>query len=204
VSHTVSPVFSDTAITLPLSNPLTAISLAMTGVAVPRKLKRGTCCSTDQSSLPLPASKPCKRPSTERITTTFSLIAGADSSSEFTRVRHSSLPVAPIERDHPPLLEPTITIPAPARGPRTAGIFNFLTQTWRAGLEIDRGSFALVGGGEHHAVVERRSQAEAQLHLLLAAADLVAPQLLHRGSLGKVHQLGRAVRRPCPCCSRLR
>ena len=60
--------------------------LAITGIAVPRRLKRGTCCSTDHKSVPLRASKPCKRPSTERITTTFSPIAGADRSSEFTRV----------------------------------------------------------------------------------------------------------------------
>ena len=91
---------SETAMTLPLSKPLTAISLAITGIAVPRKLKRGTCCSTDQSSLPLRASKPCRRPSTERITTTFSPMAGADSSSELTRVRHSSLPGRSVERDH--------------------------------------------------------------------------------------------------------
>ena len=130
VSHTVSPVPSDTAITLPLSNPLTTMSFAITGTAVPRRLRRGTCCSTDHSSLPVSASKPCNRPSTERITTTFSPIAGADRSSEFTRVRHSSLPLAPSSAITHPLLEPTTTLPRAAPGPAENCIrLNFFTQT---------------------------------------------------------------------------
>ena len=127
VSHTVSPVASDTAITLPLSKPLMANSLAMTGIAVPRKLKRGTCCSTCQSSLPLSAANPCSRPSTERMTTTFSPIAGADSNSEFTCVRHRSLPVAASSATIAPLLEPTTIIPKPAAGPADSGNFSFFT-----------------------------------------------------------------------------
>jgi hypothetical protein len=102
VSHTVSPVLSDTAITLPLSKPLMATSLAMMGVAVPRRLRRGTCCSTDHSSLPVCAAEAVQRPSTERMTTTFSLIAGADSSSEFT-ASATTPPRRPIQRTITPL-----------------------------------------------------------------------------------------------------
>src|ERR1700722_12407724 len=131
VSQTVSPECSDTAITLPLSKPLIATSLAMIGVAVPRKLKRGTCCSTDQSSLPVCASRQWSLPSTDRITTSSSLIAGADSNSEFKRTRHTSRPVAPSIATTAPLLLPTTTSPAPALGPADNGIFRFLTQTRR-------------------------------------------------------------------------
>ncbi len=188
VSHTVSPVFSDTAMTLPLSNPLIATSLAMMGVAVPRRLRRGTCCSSDQTSLPSCALKPCSRPSTERITTTFSLIAGADSSSEFTCVRHNWRPVAPSSATITPLLVPTTTIPAPAPGPAESGNFRFLTQRCAAGLQRCGQHLALVGGGEYHAVVDRRPQPEAQHRLLLAAADALAPQFLHRQRRRKFDQ----------------
>ncbi len=98
---------------------------------MPRRLRRGTCCSTDHSSLPLRASKPCSRPSTERMTTSFSLIAGADSNSEFTRERHSSRPLAPSNATTTPLPVPTTTMPLPAPGPADMGSFSFFTQTWR-------------------------------------------------------------------------
>ncbi len=115
--------------TLPLSKPLMANSLAMMGVAVPRKLRRGTCCSTCHNSLPLAESSPCSRPSTERRTTTFSLIAGADSNSELTCARQRSRPFAASRAMTAPLLEPKITIPDPAAGPADRGSFSFLTQT---------------------------------------------------------------------------
>ena len=194
---------SDTAMTLPLSNPLTAISLAMTGMAVPRRLKRGTCCSTDQSSLPWLASKPCKRPSTERITTTFSLIAGAERSSEFTRVRHSSLPLAPSQRDHPAFGRAHDHHPRACAGAgRELHVLELLHPYLTAALEIDRDQLALVGGGEHRVRRRGRPEAEAQLHLLLAAADLVAPQFLDRKFLRESRRAWPAARHPCPCCSR--
>jgi hypothetical protein len=65
------------------------------------------------------------------MTTTFSPTAGADSSSEFKRARHSSRPVAPSKVTMAPLLLPTTTSPAPAPGPADIGIFSFLTQRWR-------------------------------------------------------------------------
>ena len=103
----------------------------MIGVAVPLRLKRGTCCSTDHSSLPLRGSKACRRPSTERRTTAFSPIAASDSSSEFTCDRHSWRPVAPSRATMSPLLLPTTTIPRAADGPADSGILSFLTQAWR-------------------------------------------------------------------------
>jgi hypothetical protein len=48
------------------------------------------------------------------------------------------------------------------------------------GLEIDRHDLALVGGGEYQVIVDRGAEPQPQLHLFLAAAHLVAPQLLHR------------------------
>ena len=65
------------------------------------------------------------------MTTTFSLIAGADSSSEFTRDRHSSRPLAPSSAMMAPLLVPTTSIPNPAPGPAESGTFNFFTHRWR-------------------------------------------------------------------------
>ncbi len=204
IPHGVAAWSSDTAITLPLSKPLMATSLAMIGIAVPRKLKRGTCCSTDHSSLPLLASKPCKRPSTERITTTFSLIAGADSSSEFTRVRHSSRPVAPSSARYLPLLEPTTTIPNPAAGPADSGSLSFLSQTLLAGIQFDSQQFALVRGREHHTIVDRRSQARAAASPASCRRRGFRPRFSSPAAWPETSQAQPAVRRPCPCCSRRR
>ena len=98
---------------------------------MPRKLKRGTCCSTDQSSLPLVASKPCSRPSTERMTTTFSLIAGADSSSELTCDAPQLAPGRAVEGDDRTLAGTDHHQPEARRRPGRQGSFSFLTQTWR-------------------------------------------------------------------------
>ena len=144
--------------TLPLSNPLIATSLASVGIAVPRRLKRGTCCSTDHISLPLCASKPRRRPSTERNTTTFSPIAGAESSSEFTFARHNSRPVAPSKAMIAPLLVPTTTMPKRAAGPADSGIFSFLTQA-RLPVSSDSASNSpLMICREYQTIVERRAQ----------------------------------------------
>jgi len=118
---------------LPLSKPEIATSLAMSGVAVPRRLRRGTCCSTDIVPCGVrveavgggPSDRTKGRP-------TFSPIAGADRSSEFNRVRHSSRPVGlrPRSRRHPCCCRPR-PAPPPAPGPADIGIFSFLTQRWR-------------------------------------------------------------------------
>ena len=175
MSQTVSPVLSDTAMTLPLSKPLIATSLAMMGVAVPRRLRRGTCCSTDHNFLPLCASRPCSRPSTERMTTTFSLIAGEDSSSEFTCERHNSRPVAPSSAIDGALAGAHHHHAKTRRRSRRQRHLEILDPDIVAGFERYRQHFALVRGGEHHAIVDRGPQSQAQHHLFLAAADPLAP-----------------------------
>ena len=84
----MSPLLSDTTMILPFSKPLIAASSETIGAPC-RAGSSAYLLSTDQL-LAVCASKSCKRPSTERMTTTFSPIAGANSSSEFTRDRHGS------------------------------------------------------------------------------------------------------------------
>ncbi len=177
--------------TLPLSNPQIATSLAMTGIAVPRRLRRGTCCSTDHISLPVWASRPRSRPSTERSTTTCSPIAGADSNSELTCARQSWRPVAPSSaidvalagshHDHAEIR---------GRSGRERQ-FQILFPQMAARIERDREHFALVRGGVHRLVVDCGPQAEPQYHLLLAAAHALTPELLDRQRLRKVDELRR-------------
>jgi hypothetical protein len=67
-----------------------------------------------------------------------------------------------------PLLLPNTTIPAPALGPAD--------------------HLALIRGGEHHAVVHCGPQPQALHHLLLAAADVLTPELLDRQRLRELDQ----------------
>ena len=93
-------------------------SLAMIGIAVPRKLKRGTCCSTDQSSLPFLR--------IEAVQTAVDrahhhdLLADRRRGQQFgidPRAPQLLARVAPSSAITVPLLEPTTTIPKPAAGP---------------------------------------------------------------------------------------
>src|SRR5256885_6485436 len=72
VSHWMEPSFALTAATLPLSNPQRTRSPVMTGQAVPRKDRRGNCCSCVPSSLPSFKDSPRSFPSTVRTATSFS------------------------------------------------------------------------------------------------------------------------------------
>jgi hypothetical protein len=143
---------SDTAITLPLSNPQIAMSLAITG----SPCRAGSTAAPAARPTTVPcrwASRPRNRPSTERSTTTCSPIAGADSSSELTCVRHSSVPWR--RRARSP--SPCSSRPRPCRGggrTRRQRQLQILLPHLMAGIQRNGDHLALVRGREHGLVVD--------------------------------------------------
>ena len=110
---------------------------------------RASPCRAGSGAAPAarPTTAPCRcahrsradgrRPSA--CTTTFSLIAGADSSSELTCVRHSSLAASRLRARSPrPCWCPPPPCRSPRPGPADSGIFELLHPDLAAGLELTR------------------------------------------------------------------
>ena len=95
-----------------------------------------------------------------------------------------------IERDDLTLAGADDDQTEPCRRTRRQRLFEFLEPDLVAGIHVHGDHFTLVGCGKHHPVRERRPEAETQLHLFLAAADVVAPDFLDRQRVVVLGQVG--------------
>ena len=109
------------ASTLPLSKPHSTRSPAITGRAVPRSDRRGTCCSWDHSSWPSAGLRAWSLPSTVRTAISRSEMAAGASSSPLRRTFQSIAPLAALKANNCPSLEPTNTNAALAAVPPASG-----------------------------------------------------------------------------------
>ena len=175
-SHTVAPSARLTASTRPLSKPEIAMSRATTGAAVPRSVRRGICCSVDQTSLPSASASARSLPSTVRTMTSFSATAGAERISPFTSARQRSAPLAAASATTWPSAEPTATMSPPTPVPPAS---SSLVSTRHSCLPVFRSNAAT---SPSRPAANRRSSArgetQPQAQLLAAAAHAGAPELL--------------------------
>jgi hypothetical protein len=123
------------------------------------------------------------------MTTTFSLIAGADSSSELTCERHSSAR-GPSSATITPLLEPTTTMPKAAAGPADSGILEFLDPDLLAGLQATASTSPLWEAANTMPLSSAGPSPKRSFTCFLPPPTL-SPHSFFTGSVGEFDQLRR-------------
>src|SRR5215472_13393908 len=130
-SHCTEPSAALTATTLPLSKPHNTRSPLITGLAVPRSERRGTCCSVVHSSCPSSGLRACSLPSTVRTATSRSEIAAGASTSPLRRTFQRLWPVAESKAKSRPSLAPATTSSELEAVPPERGALVFACQMTR-------------------------------------------------------------------------